>query len=188
MTVTFQFVSSHQHDTQYLVRGDGQPYEINLRRVIDWIPIHNQIPQPDRTITRMRYPHVPVSADVVDAFNEFRRAEWNTCRAKWGPEYAMPRPVPVSGVYWATSESSVGRWEPIELAAMQSPRMPNIISDALAVLRWSQRGLAAALGVSEHRVRNWIEGRSEPPAAVLTWLTDLAAYHRAHPPPDSASP
>jgi transcriptional regulator with XRE-family HTH domain len=53
----------------------------------------------------------------------------------------------------------------------------------LAVLRWTQRGLAEALGWDEGTVRRWMRDGGEAPAAVDAWLDMLARFHETHPPP-----
>jgi transcriptional regulator with XRE-family HTH domain len=53
---------------------------------------------------------------------------------------------------------------------------------SLAALRWSQRGLAKALGVQERQVRRWAAGATIPPA-IAEWLARAAAWHLANPPP-----
>ena len=52
----------------------------------------------------------------------------------------------------------------------------------LAALNWSQRGLAALLGIDERQVRRWASGSSIPPS-VAAWLELLAAFHEANPAP-----
>lgn len=54
---------------------------------------------------------------------------------------------------------------------------------ALASIQWSQRQLAAMLQRDERQVRRWASGASYMPGDVLAWLEDLAACHRAMPPP-----
>lgn len=54
---------------------------------------------------------------------------------------------------------------------------------ALDALHWSGRGLAAILGEDERKVRRWAAGAYEPPADLLRWLENMAAFHRANPPP-----
>ena len=59
---------------------------------------------------------------------------------------------------------------------------PQRLRECLALLRWSQRGLADALDADERQVRRWAAGAAIPPA-VAAWLDRLAAYHAKHPPP-----
>lgn len=54
---------------------------------------------------------------------------------------------------------------------------------ALATIGWTQRGLADRLCWDEGTVRRWMREGGEAPAAVDAWLTGLAAFHDAHPPP-----
>ena len=60
---------------------------------------------------------------------------------------------------------------------------PSIRQACLALLRWSQRGLAEALGYDESTVRVWMRGGGKPPPEVDAWLEKLAAFHERHPPP-----
>lgn len=60
---------------------------------------------------------------------------------------------------------------------------PTALRDALALLRWSQRGLAAALGRPEGTVRQWARGAVTIPPDVAAWLERAAAWHAANPPP-----
>jgi transcriptional regulator with XRE-family HTH domain len=59
---------------------------------------------------------------------------------------------------------------------------PDRLRECLALLRWSQRGLAEALDCDERQIRRWAAGAAVPPA-VAAWLDRLAAYHERHPPP-----
>jgi transcriptional regulator with XRE-family HTH domain len=59
---------------------------------------------------------------------------------------------------------------------------PDRFRECLALLRWSQRGLADALEMDERQVRRWAAGATVPPA-VAAWLEKLAAIHAKHPPP-----
>ena len=56
---------------------------------------------------------------------------------------------------------------------------------ALDRLHWSGRSLAAILGHNERTVRRWIAGEYEAPDDVLAWVETLAAFHEAHPPPQT---
>jgi plasmid maintenance system antidote protein VapI len=60
---------------------------------------------------------------------------------------------------------------------------PARLSEALALLRWSQRGLAASLGRPEATVRQWLNGKTRVPDAVAAWLETLARCHAENPPP-----
>ncbi len=61
---------------------------------------------------------------------------------------------------------------------------PQRFREVLAVLHWSQRGLAEILGCADSLTRGWARGRSTVPPAVAAWLEDLAAFHARHPPPE----
>jgi len=60
---------------------------------------------------------------------------------------------------------------------------PDRLRECLALLRWSQRGLADALGADERQVRRWSAGSYAIPEAVAVWLDRLATFHAKHPPP-----
>ena len=60
---------------------------------------------------------------------------------------------------------------------------PDRIRECLAMLRWTQRGLADALGCDDRLVRRWASGDAEIPASVAAWLETLARVHAATPPP-----
>jgi hypothetical protein len=68
---------------------------------------------------------------------------------------------------------------------MTSPaRMtPSDLRDALALLRWSQRGLAEALECDDRLIRRWASGDAAIPDQVAEWLSCLSQTHRACPPP-----
>jgi transcriptional regulator with XRE-family HTH domain len=53
----------------------------------------------------------------------------------------------------------------------------------LARLRWSQRSLAALLGVTHNTVHRWALDQAVIPADVAAWLDEVAAFLRTHPPP-----
>lgn len=59
---------------------------------------------------------------------------------------------------------------------------PSDLRACLASLHWTQRGLAAALGVQERQVRRWAAG-ARVPEPVADWLARAAAWHEANPPP-----
>ena len=61
---------------------------------------------------------------------------------------------------------------------------PTRLREALAALHWSQRGLAAILGVDERQVRRWAAGAYPVPARIAAWLEGMAAYAESHPPPE----
>lgn len=60
---------------------------------------------------------------------------------------------------------------------------PSRLREILALLHWSQRGLADVLGCSEGRTRGWARGRPPIPEPVAAWLERLASVHEANPPP-----
>jgi DNA-binding transcriptional regulator YdaS (Cro superfamily) len=61
---------------------------------------------------------------------------------------------------------------------------PARLYECLSLLRWSQQGLALALGYASHTsVRQWLTGRARVPADVAIWLETLATFHARHPPP-----
>lgn len=60
---------------------------------------------------------------------------------------------------------------------------PTRLRECLALLRWSQRGLAEALRQDERQVRRWASGQYDVPAEVAAWLERLAAHHAQNPPP-----
>lgn len=59
---------------------------------------------------------------------------------------------------------------------------PDRLRECLALLRWSQRGLADALQVDERQVRRWAAGAAIPPP-VAAWLAKAAAWMDRNPPP-----
>ncbi len=61
---------------------------------------------------------------------------------------------------------------------------PNRLREALSLLRWSQRGLAEALGCDDRLVRRWASGDATVPPDVATWLADLAEAHARRPAPE----
>ncbi len=60
---------------------------------------------------------------------------------------------------------------------------PERLRECLALLRWSQRSLAAALTMDERQVRRWATGEAFIPEQVATWLERRAAAMAADPPP-----
>ena len=60
---------------------------------------------------------------------------------------------------------------------------PDRLRERLALLRWSQRGLAEALEVDARQVRYWANGAYAVPPPVAAWLEVLAAAHAANPLP-----
>lgn len=67
---------------------------------------------------------------------------------------------------------------------------PDRLRECLALLRWSQRGLAVALTMDERQVRRWATGVAVIPEQVAAWLERRAAAMAADPPPvrQAASP
>lgn len=60
---------------------------------------------------------------------------------------------------------------------------PDSLRHCLATIRWSQQDLARALDMDERQVRRWAAGARIPPMIAI-WLETLAAFHKAHPPPE----
>lgn len=75
---------------------------------------------------------------------------------------------------------------------------PAALRTALEALGWSQRGLAALLGLDSRQVRRWASGEAAVPCDVASWLEAVvrelagprrawleirAAFHAAHPAP-----
>ncbi|TGE01665.1 hypothetical protein EU555_03025 [Methylobacterium nonmethylotrophicum] len=57
------------------------------------------------------------------------------------------------------------------------------LREVLALLRWSQRGLADALECDDRLVRRWASGDGSVPPEVAAWLEALADAHERNPPP-----
>jgi transcriptional regulator with XRE-family HTH domain len=60
---------------------------------------------------------------------------------------------------------------------------PARLAHCLAALRWSQRGLAAAIGYDDRLIRRWAAGERPIPAHVAAWLERAATWHGKNPPP-----
>jgi plasmid maintenance system antidote protein VapI len=60
---------------------------------------------------------------------------------------------------------------------------PDRLRECLALLQWSQRGLAGALGRDERQVRRWATGRYEVPPETAAWLERRARAMQTDPPP-----
>jgi plasmid maintenance system antidote protein VapI len=60
---------------------------------------------------------------------------------------------------------------------------PARLAECLDLLRWSQRGLAAAIGYDDRLIRRWIAGRRPIPVHVAAWLERAAGWHAENPPP-----
>jgi plasmid maintenance system antidote protein VapI len=54
----------------------------------------------------------------------------------------------------------------------------------LARLHWTQRGLAALLGVAHNTVHRWALGHARVPDPLAVWLGAVDAYLNDHPPPN----
>jgi transcriptional regulator with XRE-family HTH domain len=55
--------------------------------------------------------------------------------------------------------------------------------ECLALLDWTQRGLARQLGYAEGTVRQWARGALPIPEPVAEWLADRAKDAQLTPPP-----
>ncbi|ACI50343.1 conserved hypothetical protein [Gluconacetobacter diazotrophicus PA1 5] len=60
---------------------------------------------------------------------------------------------------------------------------PTRLRECLVLVRWSQRGLAAALDADERLVRRWASGDADIPEAVAEWIEGLAQAHASLPAP-----
>jgi hypothetical protein len=60
------------------------------------------------------------------------------------------------------------------------------LREVLALLHWSQRGLADVIDRQERQVRRWAAGEYSVPADIAAWLERLVAFHKANPPPQRA--
>lgn len=60
---------------------------------------------------------------------------------------------------------------------------PARFAECLALLRWSQRGLAVAIDYDDRLVRRWASGERPIPQAVSAWLERAAEWHEKNPPP-----
>lgn len=60
---------------------------------------------------------------------------------------------------------------------------PTRLRECLAVLDWTQRGLARLLDRPEGTVRQWARGAVTIPEDVARWLETLARHAARHPPP-----
>lgn len=60
---------------------------------------------------------------------------------------------------------------------------PDRFREVLALLHWSQRGLADILHRDERQVRRWASGQYPIPDPVADWLQRLARAHERNPPP-----
>lgn len=60
---------------------------------------------------------------------------------------------------------------------------PARLRECLAMVRWSQRDLAAAIDYDDRLVRRWASGERPIPEHVAKWLERAAAWHTRNPPP-----
>jgi transcriptional regulator with XRE-family HTH domain len=60
---------------------------------------------------------------------------------------------------------------------------PTRFRECLALLDWTQRGVARLLGRQEGTVRQWARGVVSIPGDVSEWLERLARCHEQNPPP-----
>ena len=60
---------------------------------------------------------------------------------------------------------------------------PTRLRECLALLHWTQRGLARTLNRHEGTVRQWARGVVAIPVDVADWLDDAANWHERNPPP-----
>jgi transcriptional regulator with XRE-family HTH domain len=60
---------------------------------------------------------------------------------------------------------------------------PTRLRECLAVLGWTQRGLAAFLGCDERMAREWAAGKRLMPPRLAEWVELRARHAEAHPPP-----
>ena len=65
---------------------------------------------------------------------------------------------------------------------------PTRLRECLDALRWSQRGLADALGRPEGTVRQWARGAVRIPDDVGEWLEKAGRWHEKNPPPARENP
>lgn len=57
------------------------------------------------------------------------------------------------------------------------------LRSALVLLDWSYGDLARRIQRHKYTVYRWTKGKVSVPWTVAQWLSDLARYHEAHPPP-----
>jgi hypothetical protein len=60
---------------------------------------------------------------------------------------------------------------------------PDRFRECLALLHWSQRGLAETLYCDDRLVRRWAQGSEPVPETIAGWIENLARAHEASPPP-----
>lgn len=61
---------------------------------------------------------------------------------------------------------------------------PDRFRECLALLHWSQRGLADVLRMDERQIRRWATGAYAVPEPIAAWLEKLARFHERNPPPE----
>jgi transcriptional regulator with XRE-family HTH domain len=61
---------------------------------------------------------------------------------------------------------------------------PHRLRACLEILGWSQRELAAQVGVDPRQVVRWISGAAIVPLSTEAWLENLVALHLANPAPE----
>ena len=54
----------------------------------------------------------------------------------------------------------------------------------IEALGWTQRGLAALLGVSHNTVHRWALDQAVIPERYAVWIEDVARFIKQHPPPE----
>jgi ribosome-binding protein aMBF1 (putative translation factor) len=57
-------------------------------------------------------------------------------------------------------------------------------TEALQLIGWSQRQLAAMLDCDNVIVWRWATGRADIPASIAVWIRRIAACHEKHAVPD----
>ena len=69
---------------------------------------------------------------------------------------------------------------------MSEAMTPDRFRECLAMLHWSQRGVAEILYCDDRLVRRWADGSEPVPESVERWLEGLARAHQALPSPTAA--
>ena len=60
---------------------------------------------------------------------------------------------------------------------------PDELALVIPRLGWTETYVAELLSCDDGLVRQWCDGRTAIPPAVVSWLVDLRSAHDAHPPP-----
>ena len=60
-----------------------------------------------------------------------------------------------------------------------APMTPDRFRECLALLHWSQRGLAQILYCDDRLVRRWAQGSEPVPESIGRWIEQLACAHEA---------